>query len=74
MTDDVKRKRADLRKRIAGARRAIAYVDRCEKEAKALKFSPVQMAKIKFDADEVRKPARALLQILLAELKELGKL
>ena len=63
----------ELKKRIARARNCIAYADRCEKEAKALKFSPAQMGKIKADADAIRKPAKELLRILLDELKGTAK-
>ena len=60
---------ADLKERIARARNAIAYADRCDKEAKGSKFPPLQLAIIKSDADAIRKTAKELLRILLAELK-----
>lgn len=62
---------AELKARIAQARRGVAYADRCEKEAKTSKFPAGQLAVIKADANAIRGTAKQLLRILLDELKGL---
>ncbi len=65
------RQRADLKARIARARRAIAYANSCEKASKGANFSPQLRAKTQADCEATRNTAKALLRILLAELEQL---
>lgn len=69
MKTDKQKYITELKERIARARDAIAYADRCEKEFKISEFPAAQLAIIKSDAGSIRKTAKELLRILLAELK-----
>lgn len=58
---------ASIKKRIADARKCIAYADRCEKEASAMALSPYMAAVIKADIANVRDLGERLLRELISE-------